>query len=329
MRAGASDGRHWPSAGHVDVVPPGDRGALVGRPVRRPRSATASCIGRGAADMKSGVAAFVAAAAAHLAARRAARLDRPPDHRRRGGRGGQRHGRAPGMGGASGRALRRLPRRRADLARGPRRHGQDRPARLAHRPARGARPAGPHRLPAARRQRRPPAGRACCSALTAEPLDGGTEWFEPLEPAGHLDRHRQPGGQRHPGRGHGALQHPLQRPPRTAPGSRRWLRRRIEPLAADYVLDVRGNAEAFLTRPGPLERAARGRRRGGDRPAAGAQHVGRHLGRALRPALLPGGRVRPGRRDHAPGRRAGGRSPTSRPDPDLRDVSAAGCSPAA
>ena len=73
-----------------------------------------------------------------------------------------------------------------------------------------------------------------------------------LEPAGDLDRHRQSGRQRHPRRGHGALQHPLQRPPHPARAWRRGCTAQIAPLAPDYALAVDGNAEAFVTAPGEL-----------------------------------------------------------------------------
>src|SRR5690606_3791301 len=55
-------GRKLLFAGHTDVVPPGDRANWASDPFE-PRQAYGKLYGRGAADMKSGVAAFVAAAA--------------------------------------------------------------------------------------------------------------------------------------------------------------------------------------------------------------------------------------------------------------------------
>lgn len=56
-------GRRLLFAGHTDVVPPGDRALWTADPFT-PREADGKLYGRGAADMKSGIAAFVAAAAA-------------------------------------------------------------------------------------------------------------------------------------------------------------------------------------------------------------------------------------------------------------------------
>jgi succinyl-diaminopimelate desuccinylase len=56
-------GRRLLFAGHTDVVPPGERALWTDDPFT-PREADGKLYGRGAADMKSGIAAFVAAAAA-------------------------------------------------------------------------------------------------------------------------------------------------------------------------------------------------------------------------------------------------------------------------
>lgn len=55
-------GRRLLFAGHTDVVPPGDLGTWTADPFT-PRQVDGLLYGRGAADMKSGIAAFVAAAA--------------------------------------------------------------------------------------------------------------------------------------------------------------------------------------------------------------------------------------------------------------------------
>ncbi len=53
---------------------------------------------------------------------------------------------------------------------------------------------------------------AMLAALTAEPLDGGSEYFQASDLVDHLGRRRQSGEQRHPRAGARDLQHPLQRP---------------------------------------------------------------------------------------------------------------------
>ena len=58
-----SGGRRLLFAGHTDVVPPGDLANWTSDPFT-PREADGKLYGRGAADMKSGIVAFVAAAAA-------------------------------------------------------------------------------------------------------------------------------------------------------------------------------------------------------------------------------------------------------------------------
>jgi succinyl-diaminopimelate desuccinylase len=60
-----TDGPHFCFAGHTDVVPPGDSGWTSGPFAAEIRDGV--LYGRGACDMKGGIAAFMAAAAAHLA----------------------------------------------------------------------------------------------------------------------------------------------------------------------------------------------------------------------------------------------------------------------
>ena len=125
------------------------RRARAGRATpSRPRSRGGLLHGRGAVDMKGGIAAFVAAAAADGACGHA----QPDHHRRRGRPGHLRHAADHGLDGRARHPPGHDPDRRADL-RGPaRRHRQDRPARLGQHVGDGAGRAGPCRLPAPRRQ---------------------------------------------------------------------------------------------------------------------------------------------------------------------------------
>ena len=106
----ARGGPHFGFAGHLDVVPPGEgwqtdpfvpeiRGELL--------------YGRGAVDMKGGIAAFVAAASRDDASRHA----QPDHHRRRGRPGHLRHARADGVDGRARHQAGHDPDRRADLRR--------------------------------------------------------------------------------------------------------------------------------------------------------------------------------------------------------------------
>ena len=107
---------HFVFAGHTDVVPPGDPARWRFDPFRA-TIAEGMIWGRGACDMKGGLAAAVAAALALRRARSDRRLDQLPRHRRRRGAGGQRHREAAGMGARQGRGLRSLHPGRADQPR--------------------------------------------------------------------------------------------------------------------------------------------------------------------------------------------------------------------
>ena len=137
---------HFGFAGHLDVVPAGRR--LERRPVRRARSTTALLVGRGANDMKSAIAAFVAALSR---LEQTARHAVAADHRRRGRLCDLRHAADHRLAERAADPPRHDPDRRADLGRPPRRHGEDRPPRLGQHVDRGAGRPGPCRLSAPRR----------------------------------------------------------------------------------------------------------------------------------------------------------------------------------
>ena len=109
--------------------------------------------GRGAADMKSGLAAMVLACEDFIGSAPASpRQHRLLDHERRGGAFGRRHP-ARGRGVARAQRDHRLVPGRGALERScPRGHDQDRPPRQLERPAHGTWRAGARRLSAARGQ---------------------------------------------------------------------------------------------------------------------------------------------------------------------------------
>ena len=133
MPASAPPRRTSRFAGHTDVVPPGDESAWTPSARSPARSKDGLLYGRGAVDMKGGIACSVAAVLDYLAAHggKPKGLDLVPDHRRRGRHRRQRHRQAAAMGGRARRDIRPLRARRAEQCRGARRLHQDRPPRLA------------------------------------------------------------------------------------------------------------------------------------------------------------------------------------------------------
>ena len=149
--ASATDAPHITFAGHTDVVPPGDEtawtlGAFSGE------VKDGFLYGRGAVDMKGGIACSVAAVLQYLADNggKPKGLDLVSDHRRRRRHFRQRHHQASEVVRRARREIRPLRARRAVECRGARRLHQDRPPRLAIRHALCRRRAGPRRLSAPR-----------------------------------------------------------------------------------------------------------------------------------------------------------------------------------
>ena len=169
--------------------------------------------GRGAVDMKGGIACSVAAVLRYLAdqRRQAKRLDLVPDHRRRGRHLRQRHHQAAASGPPSAArnsiiacsASRPMSRCSATASRS---------AAAARSPARSivdgvqGHVAYPHRA-----GNPVPDISRLIVALSDEPLDHGSAQFQAVEPRIHLGRCRQHRRQRDPGAGAREIQHPLQR----------------------------------------------------------------------------------------------------------------------
>jgi succinyl-diaminopimelate desuccinylase len=243
-------GRHLAFGGHVDVVPPGDLARWDLDPFAG-EIVDGRLYGRGAADMKSGVAAFVAAVAREVEANGAPHgaisLLITGDEER-----DSVNGTVKLLAWAAEQGERfdaclvgepTSPERLGDAAKIGRRGSvvadlvvRGRQGHTAY-PQRADNAA--HRLV------------AVLHRLITTPLDEGTEWFEPSNlqltsidignPAGNVvpseararlnirfnDRHS-----------HASLE--------------AWLHGQIAPQAPDYTLTVTGNAEAFVTAPGEL-----------------------------------------------------------------------------
>ena len=135
-------------AGHIDVVPPGDEAAW-----RHPPFAAeiedGVLYGRGAADMKGGIAASLAAVLRFLSERGAAFAGSISflNHRRRGRPGHKRNPQGCGLAGREGREAGCLPSWRMHIGGSGGRYDQDRPARFAELPAQGTWRARACRLP--------------------------------------------------------------------------------------------------------------------------------------------------------------------------------------
>ena len=213
MPASATVAPHITFAGHTDVVPPGDESAWT-------HGAFSGDVkdgflyGRGAVDMKGGIACSVAAVLDYLAAHggKPKGLDLVPDHRRRGRHLRQRHHQTAAMGRGARREIRPLRAGRAQQCRGARRLHQGRPPRFAVGHAlRRWRP-GPRRLSAARVE----PGAGYIGADRGAQQRTARSWQRAIpgvEPRIHLGRCRQHRQQCDPGAGAREIQHPLQRSP--------------------------------------------------------------------------------------------------------------------
>ena len=163
------------------------------------------------------------------------------------------------------REIRPLRARRALQCRGARRLHQDRPPRLAIRHALCRRRAGPCRLSAPRGQSgagyfaadRGAQRRAARSRQRAVPG---------LQPRIHLGRRRQHREQRHPRPGAREIQHPLQRQPHPGDAARRWSRSGWPKPAATASARASCGSRRTPTcsspspAPSPISRSARSRR---------------------------------------------------------------------
>lgn len=243
-------GRHLAFAGHVDVVPPGDRERWHLDPFAG-EVQDGKLFGRGAADMKSGVACFVAAVARQLA------QSGPPqgsisllitgDEENE-----SVNGTVKLLAWAAEQGERfdaclvgepTCPERLGDVAKIGRRGSivadlvvRGRQGHTAY-PQRADNAA--HRLV------------AVLAHLQATPLDHGTEWFEPSNLQVTSIDIGNPAGNVIPGEAAARFNIRFN-DSHTHASLEAWLNAQIAPLAPDYTLRVNGNAEAFVTAPGEL-----------------------------------------------------------------------------
>ena len=263
--------------------------------------------GRGAADMKSSIAAMVVAAEEFVAAAAGARRRRrAADHERRGRPVARRHGARLRLARRARHAPRLLHRRRADLGRAARRHDQERPPRhaLAASCASAAcRATSPIR---SWRRTRSTSPRRLLAELVGVEWDRGNAHFPPTLVADveHPRRHRR--RQRHPGRARRRLQLPLQHRVDAGVAARAARGDRSPATASSYEIAWTLGGEPFLT---AARRAQRRARRDAIREHAGVATElsttgGTSDGRFISKICKRGDRVRPGQREHPQDRRA-------------------------
>ena len=306
--------------GHTDVVPPGDPAAW-----RHPPFAAAiedgRLYGRGAADMKSGVAAFVAAAIDFVAAT-------PPA----GSIVITITGDEEGDGADGTRAIldwmaangERIDHCLVGEPTCPARMGEM--IKIGRRGSLTARltaygPQGHTAYPD--RAKNPlPALVRLLDRLAAHAARRGHRAFRPLDAGDHHHRRRQPGRRTSSPPRRARRSTSASTTPTPARRSRDWIEEEADRAAREFGIGIAArfqiSGESFLTAPGPftdLVARAVAAETGVD---ARALHLRRHLRRALHQGPLPGGRVRPRRRHHAPGRRARGDRPHPRAEGGLR-----------
>ena len=139
------------------------------------------------------------------------------------------------------------------------------------------------------------------AALTAAPIDAGSDWFEPSTlqltsiDVGNTATNVIPPSAR-------AMLNIRFNDHHSGASLIAWLRATVAQHAERFELEPSISGELFVTRPGPMVEILQRAIVDATGVDAEAGYRRRHLGRALHRPLLPGGRVRPGRRHHAPDR---------------------------
>jgi succinyl-diaminopimelate desuccinylase len=237
---------HLAFAGHVDVVPPGERERWALDPFAG-EVRDGKLYGRGAADMKSGVAAFVAAAARQKDLPGSVSLLVTGDEE-----GDAVNGTAKLLEWAHEQGERfdgcivgepTCPEHLGDIAKIGRRGSLS--GRLVVRGRQGH-TAYPQRADNAAHRLV-----AVLDRLVNAPLDEGTAWFQPSNLQVTSIDIGNPASNVIPGEASARFNIRFN-DRHTKASLERWLHEQIAPLAPDYALEVASNAEAFVTEPGPL-----------------------------------------------------------------------------
>ncbi len=245
-----SSGPHLAFAGHVDVVPPGDVAAWTADPFGG-EVRDGMVWGRGAADMKSGVAAFVAAVSAHLEERK---LDRGSISLLITGdeEGVAVNGTVKILAWMAERGERpdaclvgepTSPRILGDMAKIGRR-GSANVTLVVH--GRQGHTAYPHRADNAAHRLV-----AMLAGMIAEPLDAGSALFEPSTLQVTTVDVGNPASNVVPARAEAHI-NIRYNDLHDAASLERWLRRHCDAVGGRYDLDLRSSGDAFFTAPGPL-----------------------------------------------------------------------------
>ena len=245
-----SSGPHLAFAGHVDVVPPGDIAAWTADPFGG-EVRDGMVWGRGAADMKSGVAAFVAAVSAHLERHK---LDRGSISLLITGdeEGVAVNGTVKILAWMAERGERpdaclvgepTSPQILGDMAKIGRR-GSANVTLVVH--GRQGHTAYPHRADNAAHRLV-----AMLAGMIAEPLDIGSALFEPSTLQITTVDVGNPASNVVPARAEARI-NIRYNDLHDAASLERWLRRHCDAVGGRYDLDLRSSGDAFFTAPGPL-----------------------------------------------------------------------------
>ena len=142
---------------------------------------------------------------------------------------------------------------------------------------------------------------AALQALTAAPIDAGTDWFEPSTlqltsiDVGNTATNVIPPSAR-------AMLNIRFNDDHSGASLIAWVKATLAHYAERFDLEASISGELFVTKPGPMVDILRQAIVRRHRDRAETRHRRRHLGRPVHRQLLPGRRVRPGRRHHAPDR---------------------------